>query len=186
MVHVSAMLDFIGCAEGLVRDFIQRPAANLDAACASAMPEVHVVGTFARSLPEVTPAAPADGNKASADGRRLAAVAAAALGDSIWRWYYAPGDTGRGLRGGSWSITAGDAGYDVVLTKVRWTEDTTVSGTGTWDRDTGQIKATLVVTGPGSLGATVSVSYHDYEPGAVAVLTGTADGKRLAAVTPAP
>lgn len=81
---------------------------------------------------------------------------------------------------------AADAGHDVVLTEVRWTNDTTVSGTGTWDRDTGQIAATLTLTVPGSHSATVTVAYHDYEPDAVAVLTGTADGKRLAARTPAP
>jgi pimeloyl-ACP methyl ester carboxylesterase len=186
MIHVSAMLDFVGCAEGLVRAFVARPNRALEVACASAMPEIHVVGTFAATLAAVTPASPVAGNQAGADQRRLAAVAAAALGDSIWRWYYAPGDSGRGLRGGRWSIVEGDAGYDVTLTNVRWTDDTRVSGTGTWDRDTGHVEATLTVAGPGPLAATVTVTYDDYEPGAVARLDGTAGGVRLAATVPAP
>ncbi len=186
MIHVSAMLDYIGCAEGLVRAFVRRPDHPLATACASEMPEIHVVGVFAKTLAEVTPAEPAAGNRANADERRLAAVAAATVGDSIWRWYYAPGDSGRGLRGGTWTIVAGEAGYDVSLTKVRWTDDTTVTGTGTWDRDTGHIVATVTVAGPGSLSGTVSVSYDDYQPGATAMLTGTVDGKALAAAVPAP
>jgi hypothetical protein len=186
MIHVSAMLDYIGCAEGLVQAFVARPNRALDTACASAMPEIHVVGTFARALAAVRPATPAAGNQASADGRRLAAVAAAALGDSIWRWYYAPGDSGRGLRGGRWTIVEGAAGFDVTLTNVRWTDDTRVSGTGTWDRDTGHVEAMLTVAGPGPLAATVTVVYDDYEPGAVARLDGTAGGARIAATVPAP
>jgi pimeloyl-ACP methyl ester carboxylesterase len=186
MIHVSAMLDYIGCAEGLVRAFIARPDRPLAAACASAMPEIHVVGTFAHTLAAVTPASPAAGNRADADQRRLAAIAAAALGDSIWRWYYAPGDSGRGLRGGRWSIVEGDSGYDVTLTNTRWTDDTRVSGTGTWDRDTGHVEATLTVTGPGRLAATVTVTYDDYEPGAVALIEGAAGGARIAATVPAP
>jgi pimeloyl-ACP methyl ester carboxylesterase len=186
MIHVSALLDYIGCAEGLVRGFVARPDRPLDAACAAQMPEIHVVGTFTRTLAAVTPASPSAGNRAGPDQRRLAAVAAAALGDSIWRWYYAPGDSGRGLRGGRWTIVEADTGYDVTLTNVRWTDDTRVSGTGTWDRDTGRIEATLSVAGPGGLAATVTVTYDDYEPAAVARLEGSSGGTRIAATVPAP
>ncbi len=188
MIHVSAMVDFIGCAEGLVQQFIDRPNRlnQLDASCASDMPEVHVVGTFPRTMSQAKPATARPGNQASADARRLAAIGAAVVGDSIWHWWYVPGDDGRGLRGGRWEIVEGDVAFDVTLTNVRWTDDTQVSGTGTWNQDTGHITASVTVTGPGGLTVTMDVVYDDYEPDSVALLTGSANGQTLVASVPTP
>lgn len=85
MIHVSAMLDFVGCAEGLVQTLIAAPGKlkTMDATCAANMPEVHVVGSFPQTLAQATPATATSGNTANANARRLAAIGAA-VGDSIW------------------------------------------------------------------------------------------------------
>jgi hypothetical protein len=80
----------------------------------------------------------------------------------------------------------GDVAFDVTLTTMRWTDDARVSGTGTWNRDSGDITASVTVTGPGGLMVTVDVVYDDYEPGSVALLTGSADGETLVASGPTP
>jgi hypothetical protein len=129
---------------------------------------------------------PGPDNQAGADARRLAAVGAAVVGDSIWHWWYAPGDSGRGLRGSTWQIVGGDLGYDMTLTNVKWTDDTSVTGTGTWDQETGHITASVTVTGPDGVSVSVQLGYDDYEPGSVASITGTAGGKALVAAVPAP
>jgi hypothetical protein len=187
MVHVSAMLDFVGCASGLVRRFIRNPGqpSTLDTTCASHVPEIHVVGSFPVTLAAATPAAPAAGNQAGADGRRLAAIGAAVVGDTVWHWWYVPGVRGDGLRGGRWRFD-GDGPYTATLTNVRWTTDVRVDGTLKWNQNTGHITADLTVAGPGGLTATVSVAYDDYVPGGVATLTGTVAGKLLAATVPNP
>jgi hypothetical protein len=181
------MLDFQGCASGLVRTFIAHPnqLKTMDASCAAHMPEVHVVGTFPATLGQTTPAAKRPGNTATADARRLAAIGAAVVGDAIWHWWYIPDTSGRGLRGGQFDIV-GDGPFDLTLTNVRWTGDVRVDGTGRWDQDTGEVSADLHVRGPGGLTADVTVSYSDYEPGGVATLVGTADGKKLVATVPNP
>ena len=188
MYHVTAMLDFVDCAEGIVRRFIRTPAqlSTMDVSCASDMPEVHVVGAFPLTLAQTTPAAPAPGNQAGADGRRLAAIGASVVGDTVWHWWYIPGDRGDGLRGGRFRFEGDGPAYTATLTNVRWTDDTRVNGTLAWHQETGRITASLTVTGPGTLSATVDVAYDDYQPGGRATLTGTTGGKALAATVPIP
>ena len=70
--------------------------------------------------------------------------------------------------------------------RVRWTTDATVDGTGTWNQDTGHIIASLQITGPGGLTATVDVVYDDYTPGGTATLSGASGGKTIAATVPTP
>ena len=57
---------------------------------------------------------------------------------------------------------------------------------GADEPETGRITASLTVTGPGTLSATVDVAYDDYRPGGRATLTGTSGGKALAATVPIP
>jgi hypothetical protein len=49
----------------------------------------------------------------------LAAVGAAAVGDAIARWWYLPGSSGTGLRGGRFTV-AGDPVVRLRLRGVRW------------------------------------------------------------------
>lgn len=187
MIHVSAMLDFIGCAEGLVQTFIRHPnqLMSMDAGCAANMPETRVVGTFPTTLVQATPATATAGNTASADARRLAAIGAAAVGDGIWHWWYIPGNKGNGLRGGNIKFAGADP-FTVTFTNVKWTTDTSVNGTATWNQSTGHVTASVTVTGPGGLSATLTIAYDDYAPGGVATLGGTSDGKTIAATVPNP
>ena len=67
-----------------------------------------------------------------------------------------------------------------------WTNDTTVSGTATWDQDSGTITATVTVTGPSGATASVHLSYADYVAHSIATITGTAGGANIVATMPAP
>ena len=160
--------------------------STMDVSCASDMPEVHVVGAFPKTLAQATPATPAPGNQAGADGRRLAAIGASVVGDTVWHWWYIPGNAGDGLRGGRFRFEGDGPAYTATLTNVRWTDDTRVNGTLSWHQETGRITASVTVTGPGTLSATVDVAYDDYVPGGRATLTGTAGGQALAATVPIP
>jgi hypothetical protein len=186
--HVNAMDDTFGCASGLVRQFIARPGRlrQLNASCATRTPEVRVLGSFPRTLRQVTAAAAVAGNQAGRTGRRLAAVGAAAVGDAVWRWYYGDGVKGWGLRGGTFAFTYPGSRVGIRLHAVRWTTDTRVSGTVSWNQSSGRIRATLTVTGPVGVTAAVTLHYSDYVRHPDAVLAGHVRGHRIAATMPAP
>jgi len=126
---------------------------------------VHVVGSFSQTLAQATPATATTGNTANANARRLAAIGAAVVGDSIWHWWYIPASKGHGLRGGVFHVNGDGPEFELVFNNVRWTTDVTVDGTGTWNQDTGRVTASLQITGPGGLTGTVDVVYDDYTPG---------------------
>ena len=186
--HVNAMDDPVGCASGLVQTFIRDPAAlmRMDASCASRTPEVRVVGTFPATLSRVTPATARPGDRAGRTGLRLAAVGAAAVGDAVWRWYYGDGVNGWGLRGGTFRFTGTGSRIGIRLTRVRWTSDTRVSGTVQWNQVSGRVRAKLTIAGPGGRSASVRLQYFDYVRHSVASLSGHYQGRRIAAVMPAP
>ena len=58
------------------------------------------------------------------------AVGAAAVGDAIARWWYLPGSSGAGLRGGRFTVR-GDPVVHLRLRGVRFVADATVDGTAT-------------------------------------------------------
>jgi pimeloyl-ACP methyl ester carboxylesterase len=186
--HVNALQDAFGCADHLVRAFITAPSAlrRLDASCAKRTPEVRVVGSFATRLADMTPAAAVAGNRAGRQALRLAAVAAAVTGDGQWRWYYGNGVTGWGLRGGTYAYSGGASVITIRLTRVKWATDTMVSGHARWDQASGQVRAALVVTGPGGRSARVYLSYRDYVYHSVATISGSYRGRPIRASMPAP
>jgi pimeloyl-ACP methyl ester carboxylesterase len=87
-IHVTALADPYGCAGGLVRQFVRQPErlATMDVSCAGRIPQVRVVGAFPLGLSAATPATPGKGNQAGVAGLKLAAVGAAAVGDTIAQW----------------------------------------------------------------------------------------------------
>jgi pimeloyl-ACP methyl ester carboxylesterase len=187
-IHVTALADPIGCASGLVRQFVRHPEGlhSMDVSCASQMPEVRVVGDYPRRLAGATPATPGKGNRAGPAGLRLAAVGAAAVGDAIAQWWYLPGSRGHGLRGG-WFTVEGDESVRLDLHKVRFVADTVVDGRATWNTGTGRVSARVVVKGPGGVTATVRMGWNDLNRRPRATLSGrTGAGNRLAATLPAP
>jgi pimeloyl-ACP methyl ester carboxylesterase len=187
-IHVTALADPYGCASGLVRQFVRQPERlqTMDVSCASRIPEVRVVGDFPRRLSGATPATPGKGNRATAAGLKLAAVAAAAVGDAIAQWWYLPGSRGHGLRGG-WFSTEGDQSVRLDLHKVRFVADTTVEGRAAWNTGTGRVTARVAVKGPGGATATLRMRWSDLARHPRATVTGhTGSGARLAATLPAP
>jgi pimeloyl-ACP methyl ester carboxylesterase len=187
-IHVTALADPYGCASGLVRQFVRQPERlqTMDVSCASRIPEVRVVGDFPWRLSGATPATPGKGNRATAAGLKLAAVAAAAVGDAIAQWWYLPGSRGHGLRGG-WFGTEGDQSVRLDLHKVRFVADTTVEGRAAWNTGTGRVTARVAVKGPGGATATLRMRWSDLARHPRATVTGhTGSGARLAATLPAP
>jgi pimeloyl-ACP methyl ester carboxylesterase len=187
-IHVTALADPVGCASGLVRQFVRHPEGlrTMDTSCASRMPEVRVVGDFPRRLTGATPATPRRGNQARSAGLKLAAVGAAAVGDAIAQWWYLPGSRGHGLRGG-WFTVDGDESVLLDLRKIRFVADAVVDGRATWNTATGQVSARVVVKGPRGITATVRMRWDDLARHPRATVTGrTGSGARLAATLPAP
>ena len=186
--HVNAMDDPVGCASGLVQTFIKDPAAvkQMNASCAERTPEVRVVGTFPKTLSQVTAATGAHGNQAGRTGLRLAAAGAAAVGDAVERWFYGDGVKGWGLRGGTFRFTGNGSRIGIRLTRVRWTSDTHVSGTVRWNQVSGQVRARLTIAGPGGISASIGLRYFDYVRHSVAHLSGHYRGRRIIATMPAP
>ncbi|HWD43338.1 MAG TPA: alpha/beta fold hydrolase [Actinomycetota bacterium] len=187
-IHVTALADPVGCASGLVRQFVRHPERlqTMDTSCARRMPEVRVVGDFPRRLTGATPATPRKGNQAGSAGLKLAAVGAAAVGDAIAQWWYLPRSRGHGLRGG-WFTVDGDESVLFDLHKLRFVADTVVNGRATWNTGTGAVSARVGVKGPRGITATVRMRWDDLARHPRATLSGrTGSGARLAATLPAP
>ena len=186
--HVNAMEDTFGCAAGLVRQFMADPRKlrELNAGCARRTPEVRTLGTFPERLGQVRPAIPAAGNHAGRTALRLAAVAAAVVGDADWRWFYGDGVHGWGLRGGTFRFAGPEKRTVITFRGDRWTTDTATSGHVIWNIRSGRLEAWLTVAAADGRKATVHLTYRDYVAHAVATITGTFAGRRIAATMPAP
>ncbi len=139
LVHLVALDAPSPCGPSLLQAFFAAPARQLDTSCAAAIPPIRAVPEFPLVLSDLSPA---DG-PAPLPTRRLAALAVAEAGDALIRYEYVDGDADQGMRGGS---VAYDRHGDATLHDVRYTLDTTVSGTV---RSTpGGGRGTLTVTGP--------------------------------------
>jgi pimeloyl-ACP methyl ester carboxylesterase len=187
-VHINAMDDTFGCASGLVDEFIANPARlmTMNASCADHTPEVRVLGNFPARLALVIPATATAGNEADGTGLRLAADAVAVVGDTNWNWYYGDGVHGFGLRGGTADFSGPATATVVRYHDVKWTTDTTVSGHERWNQVTGYVQAWLTARGPHGAKLTVYLSYLDYVWHSVTTITGSYDGRPIAARMPSP
>ncbi len=132
MVHLVGLDDRYGCGASLVRHFIADPSTlhRMDVSCRAHVPEVHAVGRYPSTLDQALPAR----GPAPLDVRRLAAGAAAAAGDAAVRFGYVDGFHDRGLRGGTVDFSRlGHGLVEVPPSGVRWTTDTSVAGTVTFN-----------------------------------------------------
>jgi pimeloyl-ACP methyl ester carboxylesterase len=179
-IHVSALGDRDHCAAPLARRFVRTLSAG-DTSCASRIAEVRVVARFPRRASGAAPARATAGNRVGARGRRIAAVAAATVADTIERWKLNYSGSGRGLRGGRWSYT-GEHFVRFTFRGARFTRDVPVSGTATWRLRTGAVRARLTIPGSGRLRARWNVS----RPLTVARLDGRLGGRALRASMLAP
>jgi hypothetical protein len=151
--HVTALGDRHRCASTIVLRFV-RTLATGDTSCASGYPEVRAVDAFARSAADVD---------AGSTARRAAIVAGNTVADVLARWYAMSGYDGVGLRGGSFSATGTDV-LGWTLRGVRWVEDVAVSGTVTWDRTSGAIRADVRLSGGGVPSGRLVLRWNDLEP----------------------
>jgi hypothetical protein len=175
MNHVSALSDFGRCASTIVRRFVRTRDAG-DTSCARRYNEVRLVDRF------VQKAANLDWG-----GSRLrtARVAAATVGDVIARWWNMYGYSGVGLRGGTFD-TAGWRKVRWRLNDVRWVSDVKVSGTASWDRSNGRIRARIRVAGGGAQPGRLKLRWNDWRRHAPATAKGSLGGVRVLLEFPAP
>ena len=173
--HVTALGDRFGCASRIVRRFVRTHAAG-NTSCADHYPEIREVDAFPRrstGLPIHDP------------DRRAATVAAATVADVIARWPNMGGSQGVGLRGGRFTTT-GVTQVGFELHDVRWVEDEAVSGTVSWDRATGAIRAHVTIRGPDTPDGSLWMAWNDFQTQPLASIRGRLGGVRVACEVPAP
>ena len=180
--HVAAIDDFYGCAQDIVRRFAR--TQRVDAACASRVPALHLVPSFARSLSDVEAAQPAPGNRGTDADLRAAAAATLAAADVLARSYEFGSTPGAGLRGGSYTATSKNASASATLSGIRWTSDLAVSGKAAFDARSARATARLTLAG-GAAG-TLDAKWATAGSAAVAELRGTIGGRAVRATMPAP
>ena len=149
LVHLVALNAPSPCGPALLQAFVADPHARLDTSCAAQIPPIRAVPSFPATLSAVTPAV----GPASLRVRELAAVAVAEAGDAVIRYAYVDGDADLGLRGGSVTYTDRNV---ATLDAVRYTEDTTLTGTVVRTQNGG--RGTVTVTDAGGP-VTVAVSW---------------------------
>jgi pimeloyl-ACP methyl ester carboxylesterase len=182
-VHVTAIYDHDRCASRIYLRFVRTLDAG-DTSCARKIAEQRLVPAFATRLDDVAPAAPAAGDASTRADRRLAAAAAATVGDVVTRWWVNYDGTSVGLRGGRWTYE-GDDPVAFDLRRVELVPGVAVTGTARWGDETGVI-ADVTVRAPDGTTGRLKVSWPGMVQQPEAKLTGDVGGRRLAATMPAP
>ncbi len=164
-VHVTSegdtmLVEGAACARTIIRSFVRAPQAlaSLDTSCAGRIPPLHTPGAYPMLLGSAPAAALVSGGDPGDIARRAATVAAGALADATMRSYYSGVAHGPGLRGGRFTTT-GEATLRYRLRAVRFVQDATVDGTGTWTRATGGVHGTLTVRPAGGRAVKVTVDW---------------------------
>ena len=160
------------CAQGIILDFIDTLQTG-DTSCASdpnapmhqpfgAAPgafQLQGVGRFPRQGQQAPPAQvdPSATDDSTPADRRIASVAWSTVEDAVYRSLRMLGNTGRGLRGGTYTVARTDTSTTITYTGVRFANDVAVSGTATLDRTTSTLAATVAVNGTGSHDGTLTL-----------------------------
>jgi pimeloyl-ACP methyl ester carboxylesterase len=186
-VHISALYDMEDCASVIARRFI-RTLDPGDVSCASRIPDVEVVPTFPPRVAAAPAADAAPGDRSAILDRRAAWVATQSIGDAFTRWYNLLfGGTGRGLRGGSYTMRGPYLSHRPLTITLRGTElvpDLAISGPAVWDRTADRITARLRIDG--AVTGHLTIRFATRTLGADAAIHGTLDGRRVHATVPAP
>jgi len=132
-LHVNALGSPDGCAASAVRTFVsdllaERNRTILPASCA---------------LPAIQPAPGYPRNRGSLPVGQALAQTVADVMDRAWQTM---GSSGRGLRGGRWSLR-GWPDTTITLRGVRLFDDLPVDGRIRWNADSGDVEAKLTVNG---------------------------------------
>jgi hypothetical protein len=125
------------------------------------------------------------GNEAKTAELKLAAAALDTVGDVFARFIVTFG-IGSGLRGGDFTYTLTNTGYDFDLNGVKWTNDLAVSGSVRWELASGNVLADVRLRQGGKNIGTLSMTWNDVRADAVATLTGTIHGQTVKAKRIAP
>jgi hypothetical protein len=91
-----------------------------------------------------------------------------------------------GLRGGKFTETATDAGYDFTLRNLQWTEDVAVSGTVSWNQTSNIIIAQVSLKSGGAQVGNLKIRWNDADINAIAAVSGKIQGAALSAQRIAP
>jgi pimeloyl-ACP methyl ester carboxylesterase len=145
--HVTALVDWMGCMEGIVRRFVATRRVS-GTECAAQTPALHLVAAFPRTSADAPEAAdPAAGDESTRTDRRAAWCAAQAVSDAIARYPLTPGTKGVGLRGGHFTVLRGlyltSRPVTLRLRGVRFCRDVAVSGKVVWHRASGRVRAAI-------------------------------------------
>jgi pimeloyl-ACP methyl ester carboxylesterase len=176
--------DATGCVAPIVLNFVRSGGDAGDTSCTQRIRPIRTVPAFAVHAADVTPATAEAGNAGTEADLRLASAAAETAGDALARYFVNSGGSGVGLRGGTFTFEASDTGHNFTLDQLRWAEDLAVSGTIRWDQSTGDIAADLTLAGAAT--GTLSLAWNDRDTDAMARITGTIDGRAVAAERIAP
>jgi pimeloyl-ACP methyl ester carboxylesterase len=134
--HVTAGWDHTGCAAHIIEQFVA--TTEVDHACLGTLAPLPQVDAFPTTFSAEAPIAAIHRHAApiSPDARRALGVVRDAIADVLWRWDVVKIDSDHGLRGGSFTVTPDPATHTdaVSLDGIRWTSDTTVTGTITVTR----------------------------------------------------
>ena len=115
--------------------------------------------------------------------RQAAAVTWSAVVDAVYRMPRMTRSTGHGLRGGTTTVTTGDAGSTITYRGVRFTTDLTISGTATID-NASRLSASVVVSGPCGRVGSLTIGAVLWDPAKpLATLTGRINGHQVAVTT---
>ncbi len=176
--------DLTHCVQDVVRRFVRTRSPG-DTSCIDRIRPIRTVPHFERLVRDLAPAQASGGNQAGGAELRLAAGALETVGDVIARFFVTFG-IGSGLRGGEFTYTLEPSGYDFDLARVQWTEDLQVSGKLRWDQGTDQITADVRLRHEGRNVGRLDISWDDGKRNAIATISGSINGKRVAAHRIAP
>ncbi len=185
LTHVVADTDEIGCAAGMVVNFV----ANLnpgDTSCGALIKPIRTVPSFARKASALAALAPAGGNRASTAELRVGAAALETVGDAVARWYVNFSGTDSGLRGGSFSYKSTSNGYQFTLVADQWTDDVAVDGTVKWNTGSSVISADVTLAASDGSSGHLRMKWTDSAIDAIATIDGTINGHALHATRIAP
>jgi pimeloyl-ACP methyl ester carboxylesterase len=158
--HHTAVDGRFDCSDELVVNFIsERRPGDTDCASDTGFGAIPAVGRFAPSAAYARQAHGVAGDHSTKADRKVATVATAAVTDALRRTFldFELG-SGRGLRGGRFTVEPGETGVTDKLNGVRFARDVAVSGTADWTFETESIDATITVNGPGAEDGTLRVT----------------------------
>jgi pimeloyl-ACP methyl ester carboxylesterase len=187
--HVATNIRF-ECAAGMIVSFIEGFTPG-DTSCArDPVSRFPAVGRFADHAADARQAKvdPGHGDASTALDRRVATVATAAITDAFRRTFASTGESGVGLRGGTYDISFLDAGPHLDLHGVRFANDVAVSGGADYPFDTEEIDATVSVDGPGAEDGSLHVNgvwFGFAHPTTTFTVEGTIGGRNVALTVPA-